>query len=252
MKTILAHLKKDVALFRPLLWIWAILVGIDCLSFFDRIPFSHASGNAGLVVVSGLVLLVASGVASFVFQMLLSLLLVVRVIHADPLTESDAFWRTRPISRGALLAEKSLFIALLLMGTVFAALAIRFHSGNTSGAAMLLQIAVLVFGIMAFTVVTSNFSKLILTFIVTALGAGILAGIVLGFVRFLISMNRNLFDSMSGHVLFVSNSWQFGASAIYLVGFLTVIICQYLTLKTNISRMVLFATLFLAALLQGG
>lgn len=251
MKTILAHLKKDITSFRTLLWMWAILVGFDCLGFFDRITLPHASGDAGLIVVAGLALFVAGGVASFAFQMLLLLLLIVRVIHADPLTESDAFWRTRPISRGALLAEKMLFIALLLVGVFLAALAIRVHSGDTSRAIMLLQAMVLVSGLMAFTAVTSDFSKLILTFILMALGAGILASILLGLGRLVESTGAEIFHFPTGRHQLLSNSEQLGASVLYFGGFFTVVVYQYLTLRTNVSRMILFTTLFLAALLQG-
>ena len=254
MKTILAQLKKDIASFGPLAWIWTILIGIDCLAFLDRMPVSHASYHGmGLAFLIPIIIVFVVGIsASFILQILFVPVLIIRVIHADPLTESDAFWRTRPISRGALLTEKALFISVLLAGMVLAAFAIRFQSGNASTVATVLQTAVFMSGVVAFAAVTSSFSRLILNFIGIALGAGVLASIVLGLGRYLVSIGANLFhSSVNAHALFPINPGQVGTSFLYLGGCLIVVIYQYLTLKTNISRAGLFATFFLAALLQG-
>ncbi len=255
MKTILAHLKKDIVSFGRLAWIWTILIGFDCLAFLDRIPVSHTwHGGMGLVfMIPAVILSILGASASLILQILFVPVLIVQVIHADALTESDAFWRTRPISRGALLAEKALFITLLLAGMALAAFAIRFHSGNASTVATVLQTAVFVSGLVAFAAVTSSFSRLILNFIGIVLGAGVLASMVLGFGRYMESIGANLGHfPMSAHSLSLSNSGQAGTAFLYLGGCLTVVIYQYLTLKTNISRVGLFATFFLAALLQGG
>jgi hypothetical protein len=258
MKTILAHLKKDIASFRPLLWIWVICVSIDCLLFLPggtphrQTVIPHGLiGGFNLVLVAGFVVVVGSAFILFCVQMLLFPLLIIQVIHADPLTESDAFWRTRPISRSALLTEKALFVVLLLIGTILAMLAVKFHFQNTSKAATMLQAVVFATGLMAFATVTSNFSKLILTVIAIAFGAGALASIFLGLWRFGISMSNGLFHfPLNEQPLFINNIGQFGISVLYISGFLSVIVCQYLTLKTNISRLLLFATVFLAMLLE--
>jgi hypothetical protein len=62
-----------------------------------------------------------------VIEALLSMLIISRLVHDEPLVGSDAFWFTRPISRGTLMAEKLLvaaafFIALPLLGNVIVAL----------------------------------------------------------------------------------------------------------------------------------
>jgi len=167
-------------------------------------------------------------------------------------TESDAFWRTRPISRGALLTEKALFIALLLAGAVLEALATNMRIENTSRADTLLQGVVFVLGLMAFTSLTASFSKLILNFIGIALGATALASMVMGFGHYAESISANLFHfPVDAHSVNLGNPGHLGTSVLLIGGYFIVIVFQYLTLKTNFSRMILFVIIFLAVLLQG-
>ena len=251
MKTILAQLKKDIAICGPLLWVWVVCVAVDSLCFLDRIGPTHISDKKVLsVLVLSLLAVMTSVLASFVIQLLLLMVLVIQVIHADSLVDPNAFWRTRPIARSALLTEKALFVVLLLAGTLLAASAIHFQSGSSGRAEQLLHFVVFVAGLVAFSAVTSNFAKLILTAVVITIATGVVTSVIVNLTRSILLLYSNHSHyAASGY--YSGNSAPAVVSAIYLAGFVAVIVWQYLTLRTNVSRAILCLTFFLGTLLAG-
>jgi hypothetical protein len=252
MKIILAQFKKDLASARGLFWLWAGCVSFVCLCFLGRVslPVQGLSTN-GVAVFAFSVLGIATGlIASFAIQLILFMVLVVRIIHADPLTEPNAFWRTRPVSRSSLLAEKLLLIALLLLGELLASLAMGVRPERTMWLAGALHFLTFTAGLAAFAAVTSNLSRLIVTSVVIGFAAQVAAAIVLALVRRARAafQERPMYSVDPGP--FFGDPAALVISAFFLVGFLVAIICQYLTLRTNVSRAILCATFFLATLLQ--
>jgi hypothetical protein len=265
MKTIVALMKKDIVTFRPLLVAWGICAGINGLHilgwlfsslFALRIrnaflAFPQASGGADVhafaqqwAVGMGFAFMFLSlSVLALLCGYVIFLILTIRAIHSDSLTERDAFWRTRPIPRRLLLAEKAILVGLLFLVT--AAAAWMFHSGESWSAhgLRLLNAGALVSGVVAIACVTRNLSQLILTALGYAVGAQLLAGVVGALGHAILGKSVGFLPLIPGG--------EFGASVIYLVGFSAVIVNQYLTLKLNLSRLVLFGTFALVALGRG-
>ncbi len=253
MKIILAQLKKDLASCKFLFWAWVVCIAANCLFFLDRLPLpSINEPNKLAVFVVTMAGLMTGMIASYFLQLLLLMALVVQVIQADPLTERDAFWRTRPVSRGTLLAEKVLFIVLLLSGELLAAWAIRFNAGTASQVHQGIQFVEFVSGLAAFAAVTANVSNLIGTAVVIACVTQVLTAI---FVKVaenaqLIHLGHSSFPG-AGYSPFFGHVAPFEISAVYLAGFIFVFVWQYLTLKKNVALGVLWGTFLTAALLQG-
>jgi hypothetical protein len=255
MKTVLAQGRKDLVANSVLFWVWGVCVGIDCLCFLTRLPYFLFVGNAASSVVSLGSLLggMTIVIAALVTQALLAIVLFVRIVQADSLTDSSAFWRTRPIARYELLAEKALFAALLLAGGVLAAWAT--HSGSprtVSGTAMLGTLG-FVAGVFAFAAVTSDFSRFILALLALAWGAMIVAAILLALLKYLATSSGVAFASwpLAAPSFFTGEHAHLLISAFYLLAFVGIVVFQYLTLRTHVSRKLLFATFFIASVLQG-
>ncbi|MEO8206225.1 MAG: hypothetical protein ABI615_08585 [Chthoniobacterales bacterium] len=257
MKMILAHLKKDIRMQRALFLTWAISTAILCLTFLDRIPFLSYLVKGPVQVVIVVTLLVAIGIVGFV-AFCSSFLLVMAVGQADPLqnakTNADAFWRTRPLSRQALLMEKLLLIGLLLAGGGLAAAGVFCHVKNLSTPAMLINYATFAMIIFAGTTITANTAEFFGIFVLLiGLGAQILSNVFLKIGHMIAGHSgANIFSGMEmPHILpqpFQSGS--LGICGFYLIATLLVIVFQYLTLKTNTSRGLLFAVFLVGAILQ--
>ncbi len=97
----------DVRRFRALIAGWLLLVG--ALTAFDgtRAMFEH---DFEVTAAAGM----ARGMLWTATQLVL-LVLVARVIQADPPTGSDAFWMTRPIEPRSLLASKLTLLTILVV-----------------------------------------------------------------------------------------------------------------------------------------
>jgi hypothetical protein len=255
MKTVLAQGRKDLVSHAVLLWVWAVCVGIDGLCFLDRIPFHPdlASGTSAVVLSGSIVGGLTIAVAAFATQALLAIILLIRIVQADLLTDSSAFWRTRPIARHELLLEKALFAALFVVGGFLAGWAVHFGSPLASGGRVLLSTLVFVSGLFAFAAVTADLSKFIIVFLGLAWGALIVAGILLALLKYL-AMSAGISTSywpLAASSFFPGEYGHLVLSAFYLVAFLGIVVFQYLTLRTRISRQLLFATFFVASVLQG-
>ncbi|CAN5759922.1 hypothetical protein BH09VER1_BH09VER1_13050 [soil metagenome] len=259
MKTILAHLKKDLISSRGLLIAWASCVALAFLFFILRVAFPNPSWLSPqsnpdelFKVVATVGALFTGIVGAMGIQFLLLTLILVQIIHLDPLTNPDAFWRTRPISGGSLLAAKSLFAALLVIGAFLSTFAL--HLNESTWPTTFLSILVFVTGLAAIAAITTSISQMILHWLAITIIASLAAHAVLaGRQLTLTSLHGTPFSaSFSQHLSTPSASSSFGFTALYFIGFLGAILCQYFTLRTNLSRALLFATFFLAILLKNG
>jgi hypothetical protein len=255
MKTVLAQGRKDLASQAVLLWVWGLCVGVDCLCFLTRIPLHFALNGRGPIFLLGAIVGgMTMPLVAFVTQALLGFVLLVRIVQNDLLTDSSAFWRTRPITRYELLAEKALFAALLLAGGALAASALAADSPPASNGAALLGALVFVAGVFVFAAVTSDFSKFIVAFLALAWGGMIVGAIFMAIIKNLTvpagsvatswpSAAPSLLAGAEGHRVI---------SVFYLLAFVAIAAFQYLTLRTKVARALLFATFLLATILQGG
>ncbi|MEO6847123.1 MAG: hypothetical protein ABI443_06550 [Chthoniobacterales bacterium] len=256
MNVILAQLRKDVLTQRFLLLAWAL-----CSAFNFIIPFFHINpvGSASLVgqAVLGIGLLGGIYAAAGV-QFLLLAILAARIIQEDPLVGTEVFWRTRPVSRARLLAEKLLLIATLYIVTIFTCGPLSLQSHDYAFPFFSL---IFILSFVAFASVTVGFVELILTF----LGVGIVAeffSILMYFLRnfrlskivhetqlqngTVHSYNYNL-SSDAASVPSAGVDW---VSLVLIACLVAIIVHQYLTTRTKRSLLFLFLALLLTSLLK--
>lgn len=257
MKTILAHWKKDLISSRSMLIGWAVCIALAGIFFIIRVVDPNPAwlhpqpGSENLPKVMAAIFAMITGIVGLMgVQFLLLALLVIHVIHLDPLTNPDAFWRTRPISGGALLAAKSLFIALLVLGAGLSVASLKLDPAP--GVHAFLGGLVFVIGLVAFASITTSLSQLILHWLAIIILAGLSAHVLLAAWQLtLASLHGSSFNvTFSQHISTISATDPLWLAVLYLAGFLAAILCQYFTLRTNFSRAILFATFFLSTLLQ--
>jgi len=100
--------KKDIRHLRLLLAAWLAVLVVQ--SFLAVFTYTSPATDR---VISGL--LDSASLLLPLLQFVLLLAIVPLVIQAEPLVGTTAFWFTRPVSRSALLAAKSLFILMILI-----------------------------------------------------------------------------------------------------------------------------------------
>lgn len=241
MKSIFAHIKKDAITCRTLLCVWAACLAVDFV--FSLVTISPlAKGTEATFAFKSIAICLAFAVmSSIIVQFIVLGMLIVRIVQEDSLQDADAFWRTRPFSRMDLLKEKAIFVVGLGGGTFLAMLAIHMTGGYD-----FIHMMVYLTGLFAFAAVTTSLSKLILN----ALGIAVVSQIAASIVILIIQYIARTVGIVQAHL--ITQSPQYGeVSGIYIVGFIAVVIFQYLTLKTNASRYALFGILLVAAVLQG-
>jgi len=96
MNTVTHVLKKDIRYTRILLGVWLFLVVFQCA------VMGHNTKDAVIWIL-------------YPMQWLILITIIPRVVHADPLVGTTAFWFTRPISRLTLLTSKTLYVLLTLV-----------------------------------------------------------------------------------------------------------------------------------------
>jgi hypothetical protein len=113
MKVGLHLLRWDVRRFRALLAVWLVLIianaaleGVWPILAADLVQ-RHMAGLLGNLL--------------WLAELLLSFVLVALVVQADPLVGTDAFWTTRPIPPGMLLASKLVLLAAVMIAFPVAA-----------------------------------------------------------------------------------------------------------------------------------
>jgi ABC-type transport system involved in multi-copper enzyme maturation permease subunit len=101
-------LRKDLRRLRWLLIVWAVI-------FIVHVALvAIGSATAGATLAATVVLREVDVLLPLV-QTLMLALLVARLVHEEPLVGLNAFWLTRPYSRGALLTAKLLFIVAVMV-----------------------------------------------------------------------------------------------------------------------------------------
>ena len=259
MKMILAHWKKDLLSSRGLVITWAACVILMLLMLAFRFAAPHLMPMVETNALKG----TPKGVAFFLIGMLgfvcsaglqfaLLSLLLARVVHLDPLIDPNAWWRTRPIAPLNLLAVKGFTAGLGLLGAFLTIAVIKF--GDISMLATFLSATIFVLGVIAFASVSRNLSQLILNWLGLGLVAGYLAQVIRVFFDHSVSLARDHSFSLGMMTNFqvpqAVASQAIWLGLLYLAGFLAAIFCQYLTRRTNLSRVILFATFFVAMLLE--
>jgi hypothetical protein len=106
MTTAVHQLRKDVRRHARWLAVWAALCILPLGAF--ALPANATMAHAAL-----------AGIAP-ALRFVVFVVLTVLVVHEDPLVDSTAFWLTRPIGAGPLLASKLLFVGVLLLLPVVA------------------------------------------------------------------------------------------------------------------------------------
>jgi hypothetical protein len=122
---------KDVRAQRRLLAIWVGVVALDCLVYSlgldARVTTDDVSTSSWFTMSRGMISL-ATGAYAW--------LLAVRIVHADPLDGTSAFWLTRPVTARVLLASKlALIVTLFLLLPAIAAVIIQASNGVAFGLA---------------------------------------------------------------------------------------------------------------------
>ncbi len=106
---------------------------------------------------------------AYLQQWIISTILMIRLIHNDCLIDIDGFWRTRPVNRGALLAEKCFFLVLFQLTLIIGGFALN---SNTAGPTI--DGVTFLAGLAAFASVTPGLSQLLLTALKISIGGALL------------------------------------------------------------------------------
>lgn len=237
MNIYLAQLRKDVALRRAMWMAWVACVAICGLAYAAQgMKISPPGGPVFAVLVFG----------AMTAQFFLLLLLTVQVINADPLVDRDAYWRTRPIPRGTLLAEKMTVVAVLTAGSIVATLSLTMGRGHPPLAGYF----TFMLGLAAFAAITRSFSTMLLHVMALAVSAKVLAAVINAQVSMTATANERTWSLNFGQQMMEGAPVIWWLPAVYLAGFGFVIVWQYLTLRTTVSRVVLFLTFLVGALLE--
>lgn len=120
MKTIIHLLKKDLTRYA-----WAIVL----LALLGAVEIYLQGTDAGLLeapanqILNSLLMIVGP---------ILFFIVIVMVVQEETLADPDAYWLARPISRGSLLAEKMIFVLLLIViGTVSESIVLILNGGSS-------------------------------------------------------------------------------------------------------------------------
>lgn len=228
-------LRKDLARFWPL---WLLLIGFTAAHAWQALMPPDAGYSAiglwgilAIIAVLGSLLLPVAWV-----------LCVAVVIQEEPLVGSDAFWLTRPYSRGSLVGAKAMAVGLfvilpLLLHDLFVVQ--RFGLSGSSAVAVILgkdiELALLLACVAAVAVLTATFARF------TGLALAVLAIYVLLFLQ--MALPRNADWGLLGSVPFLAS--MLGASVCAVV----IVANQYRTRDTARSRIIGIAGLLGAGLL---
>jgi len=256
MNIILAQLKKDLQCQRRPLILWGLCLGLALIPFTLLNMFTHfhpaniadAHAMLGILSIVGLAMscLFAAGFGLF----LLVPLLVVRIVHEDPLMGTTAFWLTRPVPREKLLAAKTLLIAMLPLPLLLASgTGARFNTGHfwaseLAWIAACAGIASLTLGLLEFIGwgLGLLFGK--------AVFAGILEKLWLNFHGEGSFLSAGTADQLST----IAQTLHLNATDFfhlcYFAGFSLVFVHQYLTLQRRRSLAILIVTIVVVSLVQ--
>jgi hypothetical protein len=181
MRLILHQMKKDLRAERWLVAAWAVALAAACAMEALKLdvplwaPDERLSGPGASG--SGASVLSVARLALVISRVVLGWVLAIRIVHADPLDATSAFWLTRPLSPRMLLAAKGGLIGVLLLAVPGAATLVVFVMngvaiGTIPGALgqWLLLEAVLLLPIVLDASLTRDVARMVLT-LLAGLGA---------------------------------------------------------------------------------
>jgi hypothetical protein len=227
MKLILHNALKDLRAVRGPLALWLAVLVADCVA--QSLKVDRFVGDVNRVETLGLVLGVV-GLCLVAFGWVLAAM----IVQADPLDNPSAFWLTRPLGPGALLASKLLLILpLFLLLPVGAASAVA--AANGARGTLLVQFALerlardaaLLLPVLAAASVAHNLPRVVLVLT----GGGLVYATIHAlammqwlFMPALVSMRDYALARSSGVLV---------AMALSVVGSLALLAHQYLTRSTR-------------------
>lgn len=183
MSLILHHALKDLRAGKWLVAAWAAMLltlgAVDLLqpglSLGERVGRLPSSNSAAYAVA-----------VAAIARVLLSWFIAVRIVHADPLDSTEAFWLTRPISLRALFAAKAgligvLFVAFpgVLVGAVLLGVGVPVSAVPALTVRWLLPELVLLLPIVLVATLTRDLARIVLSLAVV-LAAWLLIQLAIG------------------------------------------------------------------------
>lgn len=181
MKSILHLLKKDFLRNRLLLIFWAAAVLItamaDAWQFVGEDPTEWTWFLRSVAVLA------------YLMAGALTLVLVARLVLEDPVDDPTAFWATRPISGGQLLAEK--LMALVLIGAIPTAISmgllvwqgVTARELGLAAAAEGMGRGAILFSLAALASLARGFGGFVIRLVAVGAGAGFIAAVVHSILR---------------------------------------------------------------------
>ena len=194
----------------------------------------------------------SSSKAGILAQFILLAILIVRLIHLDSLTNANAFWRTRPISRPQLLLAKSAFLIL-------PALALLAMSTPKSSLETFEVFLPFLAATAAFATVTEKLSETML-FALKMLIIVAFVTMLIGVAAALVTQTLAAFHLLPSQLLRIQSTtfnlnigisgstFSLVVNILTFVGYLAVAVFQYLTLQTRLSVRFIFTILLVSTI----
>jgi ABC-type transport system involved in multi-copper enzyme maturation permease subunit len=249
MNIVLHILRKDLRRVRVPLAVWLVLVALSFALIGSAIKPQDSEAQAFFMTLSYLVPLL---------QTVMLIVIIPLVIQEEPLAGTTAFWLTRPISRGTLLASKLLFTLVVLVLPPLAAEMIVLAANGASAHYLALAVPEILIGnltlitvVALVSVVTQNFGRF-------AIFGGVLviAACLLEFAIFWIGIFSNSFIGAGAtdnshpeeYILsLMATRWLVG-EVLMIAAATALIIHQYLKLRTALTILLGVASMCLVLL----
>jgi len=183
-------------------------------------------------------------------QPALLILLIVSVIHAEPLVGTNAFWLTRPIGAGQLLWAKLLYVALLVTTSVGASIIVLAANGATLPELLLavpeqilIKLALPTMIVAVLASFTSGFGTFAIALVAATLGVALVASGIGSAKTFLEIAQPDISQSLldSTHV-----AWRL----LMVAGCAGILVYQYQTRRTMRSAVATVGLLLAVVMVQ--
>lgn len=244
--TLIPHLlRKDLRHVRVLLGVWLFLLVTQATVISIGFQTGHNQFIWQIVYT-----LMAFGLP--LMQGLVAMVLVTLLIQDEPLVGTTAFWFTRPISRGTLLAGKVTFVTCFLILPPLIVEAVMFAINGVEPRDILLMMPEILFTSLAIIVfsgalatITKNFGQFIIWLVIVWIAMMVTNGVV-QFSRMM--ADGTYFTNPANLTLLYSQS--LAAGVVQVVGGIVIILNQYLTRKRKVSIGLLVAVLIAQSAVQ--
>lgn len=245
--SVLSHiLRKDLRHVRLLFSVWLLLLLAQSAtvgSGFSAAPDDFVAQAAYAIIRIALPLL----------QALVVVVLVPLLIQDEPLVGTTAFWFTRPIARGQLLAAKAVFIVAFLVIPPLVLEAMVFAANGIGAKDTLLALPEVLFGSLNFIVFLASLAVLTRTFAKFVLWLAVIYTCLLAFsigsqIWTMTSNFDGFLHSARNPTLMTSRA--IASGLVSIAGGLAVVIHQYLTRRTRASLVILLVTLVASLCVQ--